>query len=286
MLALYSASCAAATADLPPGQQPPQAQAAPVSQEIPFPKAPPDPGVVADAKRRAVAELVAKAGGDRFVPVIVGFEVAGGATPAGGVDRGQAIAIARESILEQLRPGSVEGVKRYATIPYFAARVTADALDVLEHLGSVISIAEDVPVAPAAPSGWGRESIGGAMAAGNEPAAPASLAWVVVRQPQRQGGPAANCLVGPGPPAELKVARSAGGHLRLEWAASGGGATTYWLEVGSAPGLADGLVTNLRNASTLFEASGVGPGTYYLRVKGANACGASGPSNEVILIVP
>jgi len=82
------------------------------------------------------------------------------------------------------------------------------------------------------------------------------------------------------------TASAQGTSVTLQWnAPSGALPTTYIIESGSTP---DG--TNLANFSTggtatIFSASGVGAGTYYVRVRAANAIGTSPPSNEVILIV-
>ena len=75
--------------------------------------------------------------------------------------------------------------------------------------------------------------------------------------------------------------------MTLTWTAP---ATTeavvsYVLEAGSATGL-----TNLANiitgsTATIFSAGGVGPGTYFVRIRAQNASGISGASNEAVLIV-
>ena len=58
----------------------------------------------------------------------------------------------------------------------------------------------------------------------------------------------------------------------------------YRLEVGSSPGLSNLLQYPLGPA-TVF--GGVAPpGIYYARVRAVNACGQSGPSNEVTVVVP
>ena len=58
----------------------------------------------------------------------------------------------------------------------------------------------------------------------------------------------------------------------------------YRLEVGSLPGLSNLLQYSL-GTDTVF--GGVAPpGIYYARVRAVNACGQSGPSNEVTVVVP
>ncbi|MGE3277503.1 MAG: fibronectin type III domain-containing protein [Vicinamibacterales bacterium] len=55
--------------------------------------------------------------------------------------------------------------------------------------------------------------------------------------------------------------------------------TSYVLEVGSAPGLADLARSNVGPVTRLSSRSA--PGTYYVRVRGSNVCGLGEPSNEV-----
>jgi hypothetical protein len=59
----------------------------------------------------------------------------------------------------------------------------------------------------------------------------------------------------------------------------GTGASHYVLEAGSAPG-ANNLGTFNMGAATQYSVD-VPPGTYYVRVRSANAVGVSGPSNEI-----
>jgi hypothetical protein len=56
--------------------------------------------------------------------------------------------------------------------------------------------------------------------------------------------------------------------------------TSYTLEAGSGPGLADLVVVPLGTA-TSFSAGGVPDGVFWLRVRAANASGVSPASNEV-----
>jgi predicted phage tail protein len=60
---------------------------------------------------------------------------------------------------------------------------------------------------------------------------------------------------------------------------SGGTATSYVLEVGGAPGLAN--IAALIVGSTSFSYEPVPFGLYYLRVRARNGSGTSAPSNEV-----
>jgi Tol biopolymer transport system component len=78
-----------------------------------------------------------------------------------------------------------------------------------------------------------------------------------------------------------------GSSISLSWTApaSGGAPTSYTIEAGSAPGLANLATVATGSTATTFNAPGVASGTYYVRVRATNATGASGPSNEVILQV-
>ena len=80
------------------------------------------------------------------------------------------------------------------------------------------------------------------------------------------------------------TASVSGLNVTLNWAA-GAGAATYVLEAGSSPGRTDVLVTDLASAATALSAGGVSPGNYFVRVRAKNACGTSGVSNEVLVIV-
>jgi len=96
---------------------------------------------------------------------------------------------------------------------------------------------------------------------------------------------AGGCANAPNAPAGLGVVLL-GSSVTLTWSAPIGGCspTSYVLEAGSAPGLAN--LANANVGSTLtYTATGVGAGIYYVRVRAANAFGNSGPSNEVQLTV-
>lgn len=83
------------------------------------------------------------------------------------------------------------------------------------------------------------------------------------------------------------TATSSGSSVTLTWGApaSGDPVVTYVIEAGSASGLANLATFATNSAATTFSASGVGNGTYYVRVRAQNAAGTSAPSNEAILVV-
>jgi hypothetical protein len=88
----------------------------------------------------------------------------------------------------------------------------------------------------------------------------------------------------PSAPSGLAISSNAGRTVVLRWTGSTGSPTSYLVEAGSAPGLA-----NLANVdvgvTTSLTAGGVAPGAYYVRVRARNSCGTSGPSNEIQLTV-
>jgi hypothetical protein len=93
-------------------------------------------------------------------------------------------------------------------------------------------------------------------------------------------------LAAPNPPLGL-TASASGSSVTLSWTAPDAGAapTDYVIEAGSAPGLADLANFSTGDAVTVFTASGVGAGRYYVRLRSANAAGRSTPSGETLLIV-
>jgi hypothetical protein len=85
----------------------------------------------------------------------------------------------------------------------------------------------------------------------------------------------------PPPPTAFAFTRS-GNLVTLGWNPAAG-ANAYVLEVGSAAGLSNILVTPLPGSP--FSA-GAPPRTYYARLRARNACGAGSPSNEIVVVVP
>ena len=86
----------------------------------------------------------------------------------------------------------------------------------------------------------------------------------------------------PGAPRGLSVDVSAG-HVALDWS-NVGGASSFVLDVGVAPGRTNLSVSLGPDSHSSF--SNVPPGTYYLRVRGANAFGGGHSSNEVRVVIP
>jgi hypothetical protein len=88
----------------------------------------------------------------------------------------------------------------------------------------------------------------------------------------------------PQPPAALTGSVS-GGVVSLSWGAAAGNAESYVIEAGTAPGLTNLAVFDTGVLDTQFLAP-VPSGTYYVRIRGKNANGLSGATNEVMIVVP
>jgi predicted phage tail protein len=84
----------------------------------------------------------------------------------------------------------------------------------------------------------------------------------------------------PGTPA---VAFNSGGTVVLTWTAATGSPDAYIVEAGTAPGLSNVAVANVGSGTRLM-ATGVGNGTYYVRMRAQNACGMSAPSGELSVV--
>ena len=95
---------------------------------------------------------------------------------------------------------------------------------------------------------------------------------------------AARCTQAPGPAIALNVAVTGGRGVVLSWGAAYN-ATTHLVEAGTGPGLANVLTKNLQGSATSLTVTDVVPGTYYVRVRGGNACGTGPASNEIFLTI-
>lgn len=91
----------------------------------------------------------------------------------------------------------------------------------------------------------------------------------------------AGCIQAPTAPSPLSYT-SAGNSLTLWWAASQT-ATNYTLEAGLSPGGSQLGAVPLGNVQSLAAAAPLG--TYYVRARASNACGTSGVSNEVAIVL-
>jgi hypothetical protein len=82
------------------------------------------------------------------------------------------------------------------------------------------------------------------------------------------------------------AATVAGSTVSIRWtpATGGGTAAGYRFEAGYAPGLSNAAV--VLTATPSFAAAGVPSGTYFVRVRGVNAAGASAPTADITVVVP
>ena len=89
----------------------------------------------------------------------------------------------------------------------------------------------------------------------------------------------------PNPPQNLTVSVNAN-TVTLAWVApsTGDAPSSYVLEASLSPG--GPLIASFPVTNTSLVVAGVPNGVYYARVRAINADGSSGPSNEVIVVVP
>ena len=77
-----------------------------------------------------------------------------------------------------------------------------------------------------------------------------------------------------------------GSTVTLSWLPpAGGGATSYLVRAGSAPGLSNLAQVHTNSAATSAVFTGVPPGIYYVRVHAVNAVGAGVPTNDIAVVV-
>ena len=75
-----------------------------------------------------------------------------------------------------------------------------------------------------------------------------------------------------------------GNPVRFSWLPPAVPVSSFRLEAGSGAGLANLATVNLAGSATAFDVQAP-PGTYHVRLRALNACGASVPSAEVIVTV-
>jgi hypothetical protein len=97
-------------------------------------------------------------------------------------------------------------------------------------------------------------------------------------------GGAAPCALPPPAPG-FQPPTVAGSNVILSWSAAAG-ATSYAIEAGSQSGLVNLANFSTGNPATSFTAVAVPRGTYFVRVRGQNACGTGQASNERVVVVP
>ena len=98
-------------------------------------------------------------------------------------------------------------------------------------------------------------------------------------------GPAC-CTAAPGAPAGFTLTGNGGGTVAFVWSAASGNPTSYIIEAGSTSGAVNLANSDLGSTATAFGTSGVGRGTYFVRIRAKNTCGTGAASNEVVLVVP
>ncbi|MEP7117530.1 MAG: fibronectin type III domain-containing protein [Acidobacteriota bacterium] len=111
--------------------------------------------------------------------------------------------------------------------------------------------------------------------------------WVLRTGQQRAGSRQFDCAAAPTAPAQLVVDKLPENAVKASWQASTGAEmpTSYVMEAGSGPGKNDVGTFIMPATATTTERPGA-PGTFYARVYARNACGTSGPSNEVVVTLP
>ncbi len=98
-------------------------------------------------------------------------------------------------------------------------------------------------------------------------------------------GPA-GCTAAPAAPTGFTLTGNNGGTVSFVWTAAAGNPTSYIIEAGSASGGVNLANSDLGSTATAFGTSGVGKGTYFVRIRAKNTCGTGAASNEVVLVVP
>lgn len=90
----------------------------------------------------------------------------------------------------------------------------------------------------------------------------------------------------PGPPLQL-TATATNDTVVLKWLmpSTGGQPTSYFVNAGTQPGVTDIPPVDTHSPATIYVATKVPAGTYYIHVNGANRFGVGPPSNEATVVV-
>lgn len=91
------------------------------------------------------------------------------------------------------------------------------------------------------------------------------------------------CDAAPGAPTDLTIDSNRRNTVSASWHPGSGPIGFYTVESGTAPGSSD--LPSRETRTPALTVTHVAPGTYYARVRARNACGVSGPSNEITLVV-
>ena len=203
--------------------------------------------------------------GGRFVPSAgaAGTLLAVFHTPRSGAPQRMRASVVGSTVTLQWTPGAPPA----ATSFLVEAGSSSGATDV-----GVFGVGASTAASGALPPGAYYTRVRGVSESG--PGAPSSEVIVTV--------PAV--ATPPNTPGTLTAAVT-GGVAGFTWGAASGNATTYVIEAGTAPGLANLVVVPTGTLDTSV-ATPAPAGTYYVRVRAANAYGVSAATNEVRLVVP
>jgi predicted phage tail protein len=204
----------------------------------------------------------------------IAFTVDGSASPAGGPPGpplGLVASSSGSNVTLGWRPPAFGGAPSYYVVEAGSA----------PGLRDLANFSTGNPVPSFSAGGIGAGSYFVRVRAGNATgvSAPSNEAVLIVG-----GDGAGPCAGPPGAPSGL-LFDVRGSTVTLSWLAANGRPTSYVVEAGSFSGGADLVTSDLGNAGTSMTATGVGGGTYFVRIRARNACGTGAPSNEVTVVV-
>jgi hypothetical protein len=130
-----------------------------------------------------------------------------------------------------------------------------------------------------------------AIGAGGASSVPSSELRIVVGGSGGGGGGGeggGDPVVIPGPPDGFRATVTGPGSVLFVWhhPEDGSPVTGYYMEAGSQPGLSDLAPPFPLPVSLSFGVTGVPPGVYYVRLRGANSAGIGAPSGDRRVVVP